>query len=363
MKETAIQKDKSSFPLIYEAMVWVFYIGLYKYAYYLDRLKAPHNYDNFPYLQMLLYALAMTLYVIPFYRWLAPALLNKKKFGLLTVLTLCWFLFIPKLTSVCVSYIFMNSNGPGIYKDFYTYWHHLHKIHAGQLLRGWDFRLLLTDLIAFTSIAITRFAFDNERKKRLLEKDVFRLQLDALNAQLNPHFLFNTLNSIYGMSLTGSKDTPEYVLRLADMMRYTLYDCREDKVELEKDLAFTENYMAMEKKRYPSSDISYTVSNSNEGVLIAPLLLIPFIENSFKHGAHRLNDTGFIHAHLEVDQQQLHFTVANDIMITTVPAKGNGGIGIENVKKRLQMYYPGKHELKIENTGTTFTVALTISFK
>lgn len=257
----------------------------------------------------------------------------------------------------------MNSNGPGYYKEFYTFRHKLHIIQAAQLLRGWDFQILLTDLIAFTSVVVMRFAFENEKKKRLLEKDVFRLQLDALNAQLNPHFLFNTLNSIYGMSLTGSKDTPQYVLRLADMMRYTLYDCRQDKVDLEKDLAFTENYVAMEKKRYPLSDISFTISNSNTGGLIAPLLVIPFIENSFKHGGHRLNDRGFIHAHLTVDDRELHFVVENDIMIATVPATGSGGVGLENVKKRLQMYYPAKHHLKIENTGTTFKVDLTILFK
>lgn len=363
MKETAIQTDKSSFPLIYEGMVWVLYTALYKYSYYLDMLRAPHTNENFPYLQIMLYAIAMTLYVIPFYRWLAPALLNRKRYGWLVALTLAWFLFIPKISNVCVSYIFVHSNDQGVYGAFFTRWHLIHKIQTVHLLRGWNFQILLIDLIAFTSIAITRFAFDNERKKRLLEKDVFRLQLDALNAQLNPHFLFNTLNSIYGMSLTGSKDTPQYVLRLADMMRYTLYDCREDRVELEKDLAFTENYVAMEKKRYPLSDIRFAVSNNSEGVLIAPLLLIPFIENSFKHGAHRLNDTGFIHASLQVDSEKLHFIAENDIMITTMQPAGSGGIGIENVKKRLQMYYPGKHQLTIEKTGATFKVGLTIFFK
>ncbi|HEX6427308.1 MAG TPA: sensor histidine kinase [Niastella sp.] len=362
MKETAVQEEKSSYPLIYEGMVWVLYTALYKYAHYLSIAKMQRTYDNFPHLQLMVYALVMTVYVIPFYRWLAPALLNRNRYGWLILCTLAWFLFIPKISNVCVSWLFMSSNGAGAYKAFYTTQFLMHKIQAVHL-RGWDFQVLLTDLIAFSSVAITRFAFDNERKKRLLEKDIFRLQLDALNTQLNPHFLFNTLNSIYGMSLTGSKDTPQYVLRLADMMRYTLYDCREGKVELEKDIGFTENFVAMEKKRYPLSDIRFTISNNSEGVFIAPLLLIPFIENSFKHGAHRLNDRGFIHAHLEASTQTLHFMVENDILVSTVPHPGSGGIGIENVKKRLQMYYPGKHELKIENTGTTFTVVLTILFK
>jgi hypothetical protein len=361
MKETALLAEKSRFPLVYEGMVWVFYPALYKYAHYLDIARLPRTYDNFPHLQIMVYALAMTLYVIPFYRWLAPVLLNRKQYGWLTGCTLAWFLFIPKFNNVCVSYIFMGTSA-GPYQAFYASQFFIHQQQAVHW-RGWDFQILLTDLIAFASIAITRFAFDNERKKRLLEKDIFRLQLDALNAQLNPHFLFNTLNSIYGMSLTGSKDTPEYVLRLADMMRYTLYDCREDKVELEKDLAFAENYVAMEKKRYPSSDIQFAVANNSPGTFVAPLLLIPFIENSFKHGAHRLNDRGFIHAHLEADMEELHFAVENDIMMAKVQAAASGGIGIENVKKRLQMYYPGKHQLTIHNTDTTFRVVLTIFFK
>lgn len=361
MKETALSSEKSRFSLVYEGMVWVLYVALYKYAHYLSIARLPRTYENFPHLQIMLYALAMTLYVIPFYRWLAPALLNRKQYVWLIGCTLIWFLFIPKLSNVCVSYIFLNASA-GPHHAFYAAQFFIHKLQAMHW-RGWDFQVLLTDLIAFTSIAITRFAFDNERKKRLLEKDIFRLQLDALNAQLNPHFLFNTLNSIYGMSLTGSKDTPEYVLRLADMMRYTLYDCREGKVELEKDIAFTGNYVAMEKKRYPLSDIRFAVSNNSEGIFMAPLLLIPFIENSFKHGAHRLNDRGFIHAHLEADTEKLHFVVENDIMIAKVQPAGSGGIGIENVKKRLEMYYPGKHQLTIHNTGTTFKVELTIFFK
>ncbi len=110
MKETVIQAEKSSFPFIYEGMVWVLYTALYKYSYYLGMGKLPRTYENFPHLQVMLYALAMTLYVIPFYRWLAPALLNRKKYGWLIVITLLWFLIIPKISNVCVSYIFMKSS-------------------------------------------------------------------------------------------------------------------------------------------------------------------------------------------------------------------------------------------------------------
>lgn len=351
--------QKSRFPLVYECTVWLIYTAMYKYSYYLNVAKIPNrDHENFPHLQLLVYALLMTVYIIPFYRWLAPFLLQQKRYIWLILLTVAWFFFIPKISNLGVSYLFWLSNDSGAHKTFYEIQFALYKRHASHL-KGWDLQALLTDFIAFSSVALTRYAFDNELKKRLLEKDNFRLQLDVLKSQLNPHFLFNTLNSIYGMSLTGNKDTPQYVLRLADMMRYILYDCRENKVALEKDVEFTENYVAMEKKRYPDSDIRFTVTNNSAGRMIAPLLLMPFVENSFKHGAHRLNDRGFIHADLTVDKDRLLFVAMNDILVST--SKQPGGIGIENVRKRLQLYYPGRHELVIENTDNTYKVTLTIS--
>lgn len=364
MQTSMLQKGNSRFPLIYEIIVWVVYVGFYKYSYYLEISDLPNpNYENFPHPQLMVYAFALTLYIIPFYRWLAPALLYRKLYWSFLFAIIVWFFFVPKLTNVSVSYLFMESNDPGDYDAFFTRQFTIHKIQATHL-KGWDLKMLMTDFIAFSSVTLTRYAFDNERKKRLLEKENFQLQLDALKAQLHPHFLFNTLNSIYGMSLAESKDTPEYVLRLADMMRYILYDCRDAEVELGKDIAFTQNYMGMEGKRYPLCETTFIVSTTGdaEKIKIAPLLLIPFVENGFKHGAHRVKDSGFINAYLKAGREQLVFTVENDIFAETVDRKEPGGVGIENVKKRLQLYYPGRHDLEIENNGKTFKVTLTILF-
>ncbi|MET0394753.1 MAG: sensor histidine kinase [Chitinophagaceae bacterium] len=363
MQETSFNR-KSRFPLIYEIMVWLVYTAVYKYAYFVGLADLPNpDYDDFPHKQLLLFAVVLTLYVIPYYRWLAPRLLAHRRYGRLALLTLAWFLIIPKFSNLAAGWLFMAANDHGIYQAFFEQRLRIYQVQAVHL-RGWNLQLILTDLLAFGSVALTRYAFDNERKKRLLEKDIFHLQLDALKAQLNPHFLFNTLNSIYGMSLTGSADTPRYVLQLADMMRYILYDCRESRVPLEKDIAFTESYVAMEKTRYPGVDIRFSVTNhSKPGTLIAPLLLIPFVENSFKHGAHRVIDGGYIHAELLAADDTLQFTVENDIFATTGLKREAGGIGIENVKKRLQLYYPSRHELKIENTGSVYKVTLTLFLK
>jgi LytS/YehU family sensor histidine kinase len=212
-------------------------------------------------------------------------------------------------------------------------------------------------------VAAMRYAFENEQRKRLLERDNLLLQLESLKAQLNPHFLFNTLNSIYGMSITGSKETPHFILRLSDMMRYILYDCRQNKVPVEKDMEFLQNYFEMEKKRYPNAGIHLSVKGHGDSSLIAPLLLIPFAENSFKHGAHRLNDKGFVNSELLVSDKKLEFAIENDIFNTVKENEKYGGVGIENVKKRLALYYPDHHELKITNDKDHYKVELKISFK
>jgi LytS/YehU family sensor histidine kinase len=208
-----------------------------------------------------------------------------------------------------------------------------------------------------------RYAFETEQKKHALERDNLVLQLETLKAQLHPHFLFNTLNSLYGMSLTGEPDTPAYILRLSDMMRYILYDCQQNQVPLEKDIEFLDNYLEMEKKRYPQANITFTVEHlGNDKQTIAPLLLIPFLENSFKHGSHRVMDSGLIEGKLVISGSQLHFHLSNSVILSTLQQKTKyGGVGIENVQKRLSLYYPGRHELQISHDENKYTVNLKIA--
>ena len=363
---------KSRFPYVYELLLWLIYVCLYKYSYYVDAAPIPHGLGlNFPYPQMILYAIAMTLYTIPFYRWLAPMLLRKRQYGWFALTTLLYFGFGAKWAGWLVSVIFHAlSSDALILKQFYNYQHYNLALRAWSIAQ-WDLNLLVTDLIAFLSLTFTWYAFENERKKHLLEKDNLVLQLESLKAQLHPHFLFNTLNNIYGMSLTGDKQTPEFILRLSDMMRYILYDCQRNQVALEKDIAFLENYLEMEKRRYPAADIQFTVSGDATGKQIVPLLFIQFLENSFKHGAHRLNDTGFIRGSLTIHPNSLTFELRNDVFTVAAPPspllkegggkQQYGGVGINNVRQRLALYYPGKHTLTIHSDNTIFEVRLTLS--
>lgn len=380
---------RSRFPLVFELMVWLIYVCLYKYSFFLDMANPPNQqHDNFPMPQLIIYAIGMTLYTIPFYRFIAPRLLEKKKYAWLLLGTILYFGIILKYNNYAVTWLFNQFHAEGQLGEFYL---NQHSIAARKFryLFGWDPNTLLTDLLAFMSVAFMRFAFENEKKKYLLERDNLVLQLESLKAQLHPHFLFNTLNSIYGMSLTGSKDTPGYILRLSEMMRYILYDCKQHFVPLEKDLNFIRNYIAMEQARYPEADIDFKVKGPAGGQQIVPLLFIQFVENSFKHGAHRVTDNGYIHGSLEISDDRVHFHLVNDVLaseyqhssmmhlpaerlqhseggdlkapMTAVEKDGDyGGIGIRNVEKRLALFYPNRHKLQIRKEKGRYEVTVDI---
>lgn len=353
----------NKFPLLLELFTWLLYVGLYKYGYYLQVAALPNtDFDNFPHVSLVAYAVAMTFYIIPFYRVIAPALLHRNRYAALFVVTVAYFALVPKLTNWLVSYVFMNvTEGP--VRGFYTNQFKLYWLHVHRLFAGWDLKILLTDCVAFLSLAFTRYAFKVEQGKRLLEKEYFRLQVDALKAQLNPHFLFNMLNSIYGMSLSGNKETPSYILRMSDMMRFILYDGRETTVAVDKDLQFIEHYTAMEQKRYPNANIQFDIVNNAASQPIVPLLFIPFIENSFKYGAHRINNEGRVTGCIRISNEEVNFQLSNDTVPHETSETFYGGVGIENVKKRLAIYYPGAHTLTIEHAVGMYSVSLQIKLK
>lgn len=336
---------------VYEILIWLIYVGIFKYGNYVSSEALPRLRTNFPFPELILFSAAMTLYVIPYYRLIGPYFLEKKQYAWLFLVTLLYFVF------------FANYFNRGIIWLFSTFHHHpvLTIFYKQALTGGVRLQTLLMDLLAFLSVMFMRYSFTNERKKHALEKDNLELQLETLKAQLHPHFLFNMLNSIYGMSLAGSAETSSYILRLSDMMRYMLYDCRQHRVPLEKDIEFLHNYLQMEKKRYPDAAISFTTEGEQEGKTIAPLLLIPFMENSFKHGAHRINAHAFIKGSLSITDNALLFELANSKLPVMPEQPGRyGGVGIGNVQKRLALYYPGRHTLTINGDSDIYTVHLTI---
>ena len=187
------------------------------------------------------------------------------------------------------------------------------------------------------------------------EKTTAELQL--LKAQVHPHFLFNTLNNIYSFSLDNSPKTPELILKLSSLLSYMLYDCKTDEVRLEKEIEIMKNYLDLEKERYGNKiEISWNVTGDTKDKFIAPLLLLPFLENAFKHGASEQIEKPWLGVDISVKNDTILYKIVNSKNENVQESKN--GIGINNVKKRLELLYQGKYELKINDEGNFYVVSL-----
>ena len=202
----------------------------------------------------------------------------------------------------------------------------------------------------------------NDLQRRLLEteKEKIQIELKALKAQINPHFFFNTLNGIYAMSLDKDERLSETVLRLSHLMRYFLYESKEDFVPLEKEWQVLQDYMALQQIR---SDQSLQIEKRVEGGIdqqrIAPLLLITFLENAFKHGAKGNTGPSNIWLLLKIQGNNFTFQLKNNKgQVDDVEPNDYKGVGLENVQRRLQLLYSGRHQLDIQDTADYFYITL-----
>ena len=204
-----------------------------------------------------------------------------------------------------------------------------------------------------------------QQQKRIsrLEKEKTEAELKALKAQVDPHFLFNSLNNLYSFALEGSPKVPEAILRLSGCMRYMLYDCSSRQVPLEKELEYIQNYIDLQRLRLGEApQIELTIEGSYEGIEAPPLLFIPFVENAFKHGMKGDNQAAFVRILFRIGERSIFFNIENDIAPPDeYLARKDGGIGLENVKKRLMLLFPNHHELIINEDGKVFSVTLRIN--
>ncbi len=191
-------------------------------------------------------------------------------------------------------------------------------------------------------------------------------QLQSLQSQINPHFLLNSLQTIYALSLEKSKASPEVILQLSDILKYTLYETGQPTVELEKEIAMIRDYVDMYRYRVDPdlTDIRMEEIGDPEGLMIAPMLLIPFIENSFKHGLLSGQEKSFIDIQTDIREDRLLFKVCNSWEESELDeVQHQKGIGIENTRQRLELLYPGRYLLDIEALEDTFIVKLSIELK
>jgi two-component system, LytTR family, sensor kinase len=202
-----------------------------------------------------------------------------------------------------------------------------------------------------------------EKLQKELEKEKLNSELAFLKNQISPHFFFNTLNNIYSLISINAEDSQKAVLRLSKLMRYLLYDSEHGNTKLSNEIDFMNNYIDLMKLRL-SSKISLNISfpDKYDDINIPPLIFIPFIENAFKHGI-SFRDKSFIDISMTTDRESIQFRCANSLVkIAEETETGQSGIGLENVTKRLNLLFPGKHEIKINKSETEFEVFLQIKF-
>lgn len=209
--------------------------------------------------------------------------------------------------------------------------------------------MLIINMIVGVAVGIKVILlwYDSQiHSKELLTRQV-QTELSQLRAQINPHFLFNTLNNIDNLVLHDPARASETLIQLSDILRYSLYETSSDLVNLSKELEFLDNYVQLQRIRIDQSDfVEVTRTGSGDGLRIAPMLMIPLVENSFKH-CYRHGPSPGIRIHISIHEEELEFTTEN----TVNPDQGfsvekSGGIGIQNLKRRLELQYPGKHDFK-----------------
>lgn len=200
----------------------------------------------------------------------------------------------------------------------------------------------------------------NEILRKRIETEKVNSELQFLKTQLNPHFLFNSLNAIYSLSVKKSADTSEAIINLSELMRYMLYEANMNVVPLEKEINYIKNYILLQRLRLSNSEeVTFNIYGDERNKTIAPLLFISFIENAFKYGTDYKGKTA-VKITITITDNELHLFVKNKIGSFRKKDE-NSGVGLENIKSRLQLLYPSAHSLKVEDDGDYYTVNLTLN--
>jgi LytS/YehU family sensor histidine kinase len=192
------------------------------------------------------------------------------------------------------------------------------------------------------------------------QQEKINADLQLLKAQVHPQFFFNTLHNIYEFSLNNSPKTPELILKLSSLLSYLLYDCKATEVRLEKETEMMKHYIDLEYERYRNKiDVSWSVDGDTKDQFIAPLLLLPFLENAFKHGISGNIEKSWLSVDISVRKNRLFFKVVNSK--NEFVHNGNDGAGLANVKKRLELLYPNRYELRMNDEGNFYVASLMLA--
>ena len=223
-------------------------------------------------------------------------------------------------------------------------------------LLGNSFNLFMFLIVYAASFALCLYEQWQKTKEEMLNT-----QISLLKRQINPHFLFNTLNSIYSLTLTKSDSAPDAVVKLAGMMRYSVSDATQNTVSLSKEIEYISNYIDLQRLRVAENvKIAYSVSGSVDGRQIAPFLLIPFVEQAFRYGVNSEQDSD-IRIEMYIDSSNILLTAVNKKVFMRADDNADTLSAVETTKKRLNLLYPGKHKFEVRDDEQLFSISLQIS--
>lgn len=315
-------------------------------------------FDRFSFtLSLLLLSVLEIPSILFFYRWFLPKTLFNNRVGWFFA-GLPFYILLYEL-NIRIAYL-IEMNLPFIPEKYQA-----NLASAGPL--DWNGGLIqnmgFTVLIMLTSAGVHFFRelFKRQHMLDQLHTDKLRLELDQLKSQIQPHFFFNTLNNLYALSLQGSPKTSVSIANLSGIMRYVLYEAREEKVLLAKEVAFIHSYLELERIRHNDENlILFGVQGNPDATLIEPLLFLPLIENCFKHSLQYKIPGNQVQVLMTIDEEEIIFQTTNLMASKSEHSRREGGIGLSNVRKRLALLYPGRHQLLVTEEVPRFIVTLSI---
>lgn len=302
-----------------------------------------------------IFAQAVGAYVLIYI--IIPNTLNKKKHVFFATLSLSW-LYLVFTFLMLLKYYYLEPKFPG----FFDYWLG-HKMSITERLTS--FKLIFGEFSFITYptviMGFIRF-YKHQQRLSKIEEEKKSMELKILKSQLNPHFLFNTLNNLYTLTLKKDDKAPEVIAKLSEILDYILYRCNENYVFIDKEVLLLDNYISLEKLRYNEKRL---VLNFNKEITyntkISPLILLTFLENAFKHGVINEANLATIDISLFANETRIEFKIYNSKPQNETSSKAvTENIGLTNVKKQLNLMYPQKHILELEDTDTLFEVKLTL---
>ncbi len=325
-------------------------------------LAANSNYKNVPFVFIFLYNVLLFLPAWINNFWLLPNLRNtknfKKYFGTVSIAFFVTIIVLGKYlqwlylrfnTNQLADFtpIAITSSAPKFLEKYYYYFDAFPAV-------------IIIMVIMLTSYNLQSFLLKIKKEKQIKTEQNLA-ELNLLKSQISPHFLFNVLNSLYALSIKKSEETPDVILKLSDILRYSLYETKRREISVADEIHILNTYIDIERLRLAeNAKISFDYHSVKNSVKIAPMLLLPLIENAFKHGTDSTIGASYINASLRCDDNSLIFICKNNFKESA--KKDVGGIGIENIRKRLQLLYPEKHRFEIEKNKDVFTVILEIKF-